>query len=189
MKKLMIAAAIVCAAAFAQAASVTWSTGLLTDQNGTSLGKGSIGDKWTAVMYVYAAADTEYTTALVQDSVTMEYIDSKGKATASYSGADGASVKKWNTTTGLTVTKEYGDLDDTTPYQYKLIVYEGTAEDYTAFKEYGPAEVSTVGATGSATWTTDAAFVSADWQTVPEPTSAMLLLLGVAGLALKRKRA
>ena len=30
---------------------------------------------------------------------------------------------------------------------------------------------------------------TSNWQTVPEPTSGLLLLLGMAGLALKRKRA
>ncbi len=30
---------------------------------------------------------------------------------------------------------------------------------------------------------------ASNWQTVPEPTSGLLLLLGMAGLALKRKRA
>ena len=36
--------------------------------------------------------------------------------------------------------------------------------------------------------TTGGAYSSAGWYAVPEPTSGLLLLLGVAGLALKRKR-
>ena len=33
------------------------------------------------------------------------------------------------------------------------------------------------------------ATAASNWQSVPEPTSGLLLLLGMAGLALKRKRA
>jgi hypothetical protein len=33
------------------------------------------------------------------------------------------------------------------------------------------------------------AYQSKDWAAVPEPTSGLLLLLGVAGLALRRKQA
>ena len=43
----------------------------------------------------------------------------------------------------------------------------------------------TIGFGNQATYTGN----SGNWQAVPEPTSGLLLLLGVAGLALKRKRA
>ena len=43
---------------------------------------------------------------------------------------------------------------------------------------------------GSMTGTTTAnTFLGSSWQSVPEPTSGLLLLLGVAGLALRRKQA
>ena len=37
--------------------------------------------------------------------------------------------------------------------------------------------------------TVNATYSGAGWYAVPEPTSGLLLLIGVAGLALKRKRA
>ena len=45
--------------------------------------------------------------------------------------------------------------------------------------------VPTLGFGNMATATQNAS----NWQVVPEPTSGLMLLLGVAGLALKRKRA
>ena len=42
---------------------------------------------------------------------------------------------------------------------------------------------------GSHTSMTAAAASAATWTAVPEPTSGLLLVLGVAGLALRRKRA
>ena len=54
------------------------------------------------------------------------------------------------------------------------------------------ADTTTIAFTNPGTWTktknADAAWGSSGWYATPEPTSGLLLLLGVAGLALKRKQ-
>ena len=71
-------------------------------------------------------------------------------------------------------------------YDFYFVITDGG-------KSFSSAHVS---ATAQATSTSTIAFANqgpatqnaSNWQVVPEPTSGLMLLLGVAGLALKRKR-
>lgn len=189
MKKLMIAAAIVCAAVLSQAAALNWATdnnGLLDPSGNYAGGEGYI------TMYRWVIDSSTYTEltkggeAAVGTAVWNAYGTKTGTATDSYADDGMGQIVLYG-------TESYSAND--TVYQAILLTYnEGTG--VTHYK----------GNVGTYTFDSDAditisgmdSFFGGDmsgsstavtWQTVPEPTSGLLLLLGVAGLALKRKRA
>ena len=191
MKKLMIAAAIVCAAAFAQAASVVWQSGTIfvaSDAAGTT---GS-GNSYKATLptgarpvsaYAYALTLEAYTAALSMDTATL-YNTYYGKVDPS---ATGNSLGN-----GAANVAAYTVDDNSTAYA--VVLYLDTAnanlpEGKDAFvkaavvkTDVGTTQVNFPNAIGST--------VSSNWTAVPvpEPTSGLLLLLGVAGMALRRRR-
>ena len=186
MKKLMIAAAIVCAAAFANAATVQWSVGTITDAPTVGgWGEGLAGDGYTATLSLYS------------DS-TLETLIWSGSATT---WEDGWTFGE--TTDAFTynpATTYYGKLVCMTSVNGKLQTLESQGFQFTT-STMEPYPSITVGSDvdsisgsiqqiGGADFTgAYGAFSASGWTAAPEPTSGLLLLIGVAGLALRRKRA
>ena len=72
----------------------------------------------------------------------------------------------------------------------QIVSFNTAPAETTKILMFGPSEIANISAlSGESFSPTYGAFSKDGWQSVPEPTSGLLLLLGVAGLALKRKRA
>ena len=181
MKKLMILAAAVVATVVANAAAVNWNSGTIALPSGSQAGKGAV----TASLFLVDA--TTYATYAA-------YTDAAALSDAVYAayGSTVATATKTSTAKGA-ANMSYGDYSAGTTV-YAVLLYTATedSKDYwmgnyaTATLESAQnVDVSNLanalGGTGSATaWSTAA---------VPEPTSGLLMLLGMAGLALRRRRA
>ena len=185
MKKLMIAAAIVCAAAFAQAAVCEWgAVGVYAGEyGGTSWELGdSAGTYWLLALGDKGmdgiAVDTDY--KLINNGATI-------LATGSYAEA-GVSGKLTGLSETDNGTKLALILVDTTYDKW------GSAQDVIAGIVNDPPTDATAikftdGKGFDPDWASTTMQINSTLQAVPEPTSGLLLLLGVAGLALKRRRA
>ena len=172
MKKMMIALAVVATATVVNAAACAWS----------GLGVAKVDAADVATSYTMYLID-----ASVMDSAAMAgYLangDTSHLAAAAVSTttglAAGANVR-WNTTFGNYAAGE--------SYTYYTVIFNGalTDADYFMITSEKTASVPasgnlamTFGSQASNTWNTMA---------VPEPTSGLLMLVGLAGLALRRKR-
>ena len=184
MKKLILAAIIGCTAMFANAAAVSWYVGYVTDADGVNL---------------LGPSDTDYI------AVFSIYSDSS-LSTLVTSG----SINSWDD--GLAMDDTYSlEVDNSvdTLYYGKVIITHGAsslesdgfqfevttvADIYDLAVMTTPDETSVYKIGGDAFDGTNGAFETAGggggWAPViPEPTTGLLVLLGVAGLALRRRRA
>ena len=186
MKKIMIAAAIVCAAAFAQAATCSWASGALK----TALNKDG-GWSGTAVNLAGALVTMDL---FKIDAATYDSLAGKTQAELfnaySTQTADLTGVNKNSSGTligAITINETAATAVSGVDYAVAIFTYK----DQNLGDMYMATTVKT-GWNGSTQKGSATAIGSGigNWQAaaVPEPTSGLLLLLGVAGMALRRRR-
>lgn len=186
MKKLLILASVALAACAVNAASFTW--GFSSDS--IEAAGGDYIDGGTAFLYL-GTASTSGTTLNIDGLTLLAYGGQNADYT--YGNIDSSALSSSDalakTDAGQAYTLilvENSGLTTADGYTGNYIAVTGTsgqgaipsASDTVYFAKFENAT-----AFGASSWT------SGKIESVPEPTSGLLLLLGMAGLALKRKRA
>ena len=183
MKKIIIALAAVAMAIGVQAASVYWTA--------TNVYAGNTTDKISGVAY-FLTTSMASTDSWAGLSTAQEFQDAlAGKYSWTPSTAGTYSVTSANAVSNATL----GLADETTYTAYLLIFDTATITDDSKYYITNTKEVTTLTGTANASVQfmsqKTASQTAGGWATVsaPEPTSGLLVLLDVAGLALRRRRA
>lgn len=180
MKKLIITLAVVVAAIATQAASIKWKINSITEY-----------DSATAI-----ASGSNYKILLVYSADTTQSIDLSSGNSVDYGADTAISTLDPSGSGGLKSLGVSVDYDYTAGSYYFAVLYnsKGTTSE-SAYDYYAISNVLTGNPVAMSPDTpltlqfTAASAGTPAWQSVPEPTSGILLLLGMAGLALKRKHA
>ena len=179
----MMAAAIVCAAVGVQAAAIDWNSVVDVVYDGTGAGT-PCADGLNAYVILESFAQADFAAA---------YAANDGDAAATLAAAGANQVGDGSTFYGYVLGNSF--TSDTGVNAY-MVVFDTDkvyiSESYEIFAN--PLDPTTgsfdvLAGTGSDNAPISGAYTGAGWYAVPEPTSGLLMLIGMAGLALRRRRA
>ena len=191
MKKLMMIVSSMAVACTVQAASMVWgfSSSDITDINGEYMG-----DATTGIAYLYLGTVTASENAFDLSGAT--YVTQGGQNADFSFGAsepvDNAAVSSTDAGQAYTLILVEDNGKSLSSYEGNYILVTRTSSEgtdpmsgatwaqFTDSTTYGPSDWQTMTAGSSPT---------PDPSGVPEPTSGLLMLVGLAGLALRRRRA
>ena len=194
MKKLIIGAVAFLAAVSVNAAMVKWNSGVVfgpSDSSGTLVASSTykLADSATASMYVFAIANATDFAKVQSDGVWATYGDKLGTATASTSSLSSSKFAALTTD---------GYAASSTAYAAILFTYTDGAGKEWYLENLASVEINDLGGDANIgnlaryNGGLSSAGQLASWgsaSSVPEPTSGLLMLVGLAGLALRRRRA
>lgn len=194
MKKLMIALVAVALAAVTQAATYnwTWSVNAMGPiaKPGTS-GTAAEDFLGTGTAYLFAGLTSSQLTAIVSDFATGSYTPSGYEQTSSVVSGGTITKVNWDDsrTSGtsvdwyMIVTANIGGDD-------YLFISDALTKSRQADGKNTKITYDVLATSATAAKLATDGYAGAGWYSaVPEPTSGLLMLLGMAGLALKRRRA
>ncbi len=188
MKKILIALGVVALATVVQASSFNWKTqtGQYVYQAGTTSKAGSV----TAYLF---NADV-----LSRDALVAAFVDD-GKALSEFTSLSSKATSSAGAITTTSFTADPAGSETSLNAYFAIIsgdnifvsaevsgMYQATS---TTTLQFAPTTASKAAAIEWTTGTTSVATAGGWYTAAPEPTSGLLMLLGMAGLALKRKRA
>lgn len=187
MKKLIMTVAVAIVAGIANAAAVSWQSGNVYVPGADGVFGEKVGDSDKANIYLFVLADADTYAKVQADGAWATYGEKLNTATATQAGTTGSKFADMvtsgysaNQTIYAAIITTYNDgAKNWYTENYVTVTIDSLGSDATV-KNLSRYDGGT-SAGGNLTWQSATA--------VPEPTSGLLILVGLAGLALRRRRA